>query len=49
MDEKNLEDMQQKQKVATTIFCDNLFTIAMTKKILFITAAQDTLISDITS
>ena len=32
MDEKNLEDMQQKQKEATTILCDNLFTIAMAKK-----------------
>ena len=31
MDEKNVEDMQQKQE-ATTIFCDKLSTIAMTKK-----------------
>ena len=38
MDEKNIEDMQQKQE-ATTIFYDKLSTIAMTKKILFITAA----------
>ena len=31
MDEKNVEDMQQKQE-ATTIFYDNLSTIAMAKK-----------------
>ena len=32
MHEKNVEDMQQKQKEATTILCNNLSTIAMTKK-----------------
>ena len=31
MDEKNVEDMQQKQNEATTILCDNLSTITMTK------------------
>ena len=31
MNEKNVEDMHQKQKEATTIFCDNLSTITMKK------------------
>ena len=29
-----LEDMQQKQKEATTIFCDNLSTTAMTENLI---------------
>ena len=34
MDEKNVEDMQQKHKEGTTIFCDNRSTITMTKNLI---------------